>query len=400
MVKKFYLLILFLVFKASLAGAVVPLQEKLGDTIKDYLSNRFLNATYMFCDDSGALAGAHGIRSLNDQQLLKENEQMPIASITKSMTAASILKLQDKKLLNVQDLVSKHLTPKSGVCNKNIVPSWADKVTIHHLLTHRSGLPEYFMNMKIDIKKSHAEINKDIANFAAVNTLAFEPGLEYVYNNTNFVLLGLIVEQVSQKPLKEFYKNELFEPLGMKETRLVNLEEAIKMQIDPESSPTPIRYFVTPTGGKPKFTEAKSEFIMVPFADGRVISTNADLIKWHKALHNGLVLSQESYKLMIHKHYGIADRNGRKTYMGYGLFISELSKDCEMYYHAGNALAISGESGYIPCRKFCYSVLSNVMNYIPKDMVGKIDQTTPENQLDIHFFVESVLNAISKFKLN
>ena len=65
--------------------------------------------------------------------------------------------------------------------------------------------------------------------------------------------------------------------------------------------------------------------------------------------------------------------------MGYGLFISELSKDCEMYYHAGNALAIREESGYIPCRKFCYSVLSNVMNYIPKDMVGKIDQTTPEN---------------------
>ena len=64
-----------------------------------------------------------------------------------------------------------------------MVQTWADKVTIHHLLTHSSGLPEYFMKMKIDIKKPHVEINKDIANFAAAATLAFEPGL--------FIILSL-----------------------------------------------------------------------------------------------------------------------------------------------------------------------------------------------------------------
>ena len=392
--KKFYLVILFLVFTVSLASST-PLQENLEDRIKDYLSSRFLNASYMFCDDDGTVVmGAHGIRSLNNHELLRENEQMPIASITKSMTAASILKLQDKKLLNVQDPVSKYLTSKSGIWSGDVVPTWADKVTIHHLLTHSSGLPEYFMKMKIDIKKPHVEINKDIANFAAASTLAFEPGLEHAYNNTNFVLLGLIVEQVSGKTLGEFYNDELFVPLNMRTTRLVSLEEAVKMQIDPENSPTPIRYFVTPTGGEPKFTEAKSEFIMVPFADGGVISTNGDLIRWHKGLHNGHVLSPESYELMMKKHYEIPDKNGRKTYMGYGLFISEFSRDCQMYYHAGSALAIRGESGYISCQKFYYSVLSNVMNYIPKDMVGKIDLTKPENQLDIHFFVESILDLV------
>lgn len=394
MIKNFYLVILFLVFKTSLVIAV-PLQGKLENTIKDYLSSHFLNATYMFCDDNGTLIiGAHGIRSLNNHELLKENEQMPIASITKSMTAASILRLQDKKLLNVEDKISKHLTAKSGIWNDGLVPNWADKITIHHLLTHSSGLPEYFMNMKIDIEKPHAEINKDIANFAASSNLTFEPGVEHFYNNTNFVLLGLIIEQVSRKSLGEFYKDELFSPLNMTETRLVNFEEAIKMQIDPEHSLLPVRYFVTPTGSEPKFIEAKSEFIMVPFADGGVISTNRDLINWHKALHNGSVLSPESYKLMMKKHYQIADKNGRKTYMGYGLFISELSENCHMYYHAGNALAIRGESGYITCGNFYYSVLSNVMNYIPKDMLDKIDLTNPRNQLDIHFFVESILNSI------
>ena len=61
------------------------------------------------------------------------------------------------------------------------MPAWADRVTIHHLLTHSNGLPEYFMNMKIDIKKPHIEINKDIANFATSRTLAFEPGFLIIH---------------------------------------------------------------------------------------------------------------------------------------------------------------------------------------------------------------------------
>ena len=70
----------------------------------------------MFCDIDGTIVmGAHGIRSLKTHQLLKENAQMPIASTTKSMKPASILKLQDKKLLNVQDPVSKYMTVVYGM---------------------------------------------------------------------------------------------------------------------------------------------------------------------------------------------------------------------------------------------------------------------------------------------
>lgn len=207
-------------------------------------------------------------------------------------------------------------------------------------------------------------------------------------------MLGLIIEQVSGQPLDKFYEKELFEPLNMKSTRLVTLEEALQSQTDPEFSIMPTRYFVTPTGAAPHFNEAKSEFIMVPFADGGVISTNGDLIRWHKALHNGKVLSDESYKLMTTKHYEIPDKNGRKTYLGYGLFISALWDGCDSYYHAGNALAIRGESGYVPSKNLYYSVLSNVMVYVPKEMQDKIDMTKPENQLDIYFFVDSVLQAI------
>ena len=114
---------------------------------------------------------------------------------------------------------------------------------------------------------------------------------------------------MSGKPLGEFYNDKLFAPLSMRATRLVDLEEAIKMQVDPENSPTP-----------GNLSLQRLNLNLLWFADGGVVSTNGDIIKWHKGLHNGQVLSKESYKLIMQKHYEIPDKNGRKTYIGYGLF--------------------------------------------------------------------------------
>lgn len=394
--KKFSLLIAIFFLNSVVAYAANPLSDKIETAIQEYISSRFFNATYMFSQGDDTIAmGAHGVRSIKTKVALTENELMPVASITKSMTAAGILKLQDKKLLNVQDTVGKYLTASSGIWEGGRVPAWANEVKIHNLLTHRSGIAEYFMQAKLDVTKNHVDINKDIANFAASKDLAFKPGSQFFYNNTNFVLLGLIIEQVSGKKLAEFFDEELFKPNLMKSTRLVSLEEAVNSQTDPNFSAMPTRYFVTPNGTmNPVLNDAKSEFIMVPFADGGVISTNGDLIRWHKALHNGKVLSPESYKLMTTKHYEIPSKTGDKTYMGYGLYISTIWDGSDVYYHAGSALAIRGESGYIPSHDFYYSVLSNTMIYVPKDMEDKIDMKNPLNQIDIYFFVKAIFQAI------
>jgi CubicO group peptidase (beta-lactamase class C family) len=382
------------VLKASFCFGQSDLRQNIAQVVDEYTANRFLNAVYMLCDDQGVIReGAKGDYEIGVRKLSKD-QVMPIASATKTMTAASILKLQDKKLLDVQDLVIKHLPAGSGVWQDGKLPAWADKLKIHHLLTHTSGLPEYFMELKLDVTKPHQEINKDIINFAASRELAFEPGTEIRYNNTNFVLLGMIIEHVSGKPLGDFYRDELFQPLGMNSTRLGSLEESTGCQKEPESGPFPIRYFVVPTGASPQFNKAKADYIMIPFADGGVVSTAADLVKWHQALHTGKVLSEESYKLMTNRHYEVQDKLGVKNYSGYGLYIAELANGDVVYHHAGSALAIRSESGYIPARKLAYAVISNVMNYIPKEKQGTIDMSLPENQLDIHFFVEAILKAI------
>lgn len=398
--KKYYLLIFTIIFNASISLACCEecpdvRREKIKAASSDYLANRFMNASYMFVDDKGVIdKGAKGIYSIVSNKSLEANQQMPIASATKTMTAAAIMKLQERGLLNVNDTVAKHLGKNSNIWTGDNVPSWANEVTIHNLLTHRSGLPEYFMGAKLDVSLSHHEINKQIANFAGDKELSFKPGEKHNYNNTNYVLLGLIIENVSGEEAGKFFEKEFFKPLGMKNTKLLSLAEVLQHQKDPESMSIPSRYFVTPTGANPQFNLAQHPFIMVPFTDGGVASTTEDLITWHKALHAGKVMSDESYKKMTTGYYDVPSKNGVSSKIGYGIYITQLENGDELYHHSGRALAIRSESGCVPKKNVCFAVLSNVMDYIPKEMQGKIDTTKTVNQLDILHYTKHVLNSL------
>ncbi len=398
--KKYYILLaaIMLNCSASFAKTSCDLKTEVPAAIEKYKEQSFLNATYKFTDNSGTLAfGASGFRSAEEgkEVMLKSDQIMPIASITKMMTAASILKLQERGLLNVHDKISKHLGEKSGIWQDNKMPKWADELEIHHLLTHRSGLPEYFMDAKLDVTKPHDEINKDIANFAASKELSMKPGEKHNYNNTNFVLLGMIIEKVSGQKLGDFYQKELFTPLGMKNTRLLSLEEAIDSQKNPFKGIAPVRYFMTPAGTKrPILTLAEAPFFMIPFSDGGVVSNVEDLIIWHKALHNGKVLSKNSYKLMTTGYYDAPSKTGVKSKVGYGMYISTLENGDVVYHHAGNAYAIRGESGYIPSKKFYYAVLSNMMTYTPEEQKNALDMRKSVNKPDIVYFTRFVYDSV------
>lgn len=398
MIKKI-LLSIILIFNNSLCHA----QEDIGSRVKmiadEYSKSSFLNAAYEFSTSDSLIAkGAHGVYSVATGKELTVDEQMPVASVTKTMTAAAILKLHDQGLLNPEDTVAMHLGLDSGFWIDGKLPDWADKVKIHHLLTHTSGLTEYFMNSKLDHMKDHIEINKDILKFAANKELLFEPGAQFQYTNTNFVILGLIIEKLSKTNLNDYFKRELFEPAGMTHSRIIPLEEAINAQLDQSKSGAPVRYFVTPGDTKPNFIEARAEFIMLPYADGGVVSTTSDIIKWHKALHQGKILSKESKDLMLKQHFkiGVNKYDANITdYAGYGMFISEFKDGTIMYHHAGKALGIRCESGYILSKDIYFAVLSNVMHHIPQDMFDKIDHTDKKNQLDIYHFLKHMLEAFS-----
>ena len=132
-----------------------------------------------------------------------------LGSITKQFTATAVLILQDQGKLKVQDPVGKYLSES---------PKAWEKVTIHHLLTHTSGIPSYTDDPSYEKSMTQPEtVSSMIARFKD-KTLEFEPGSKFHYDNSGYFLLGAIVEKVSGKSYETFLKEAIFEPIGMTNT--------------------------------------------------------------------------------------------------------------------------------------------------------------------------------------
>jgi CubicO group peptidase (beta-lactamase class C family) len=369
------------------------LKAKLENTIEAYKSNHSFNAIYDISHENDTIIrGANGFFDIENHKVLSPDIRMAIASGTKQMTAAAILKLQEAGKLNVNDVVAKHLKPDSFYFQGGF-PEWADKVTIHQLLTHTSGIPDYIFALKLDMTMPHKDINKSIAEFAIKQPLMFNPGEGFKYSNTGYVILGLIIEELSGKDLRTFFKEELFEPLDMKNTELATLEEALDFQYG-RSKEYPNRYIAIPTGDKPMFKPIDQSLLLAPFADGGVISNLDDLRTWNHALHNGKVLSAESYKLMTTPYAKAHSFEGYESHVGYGIYVVEPPKGEKFYMHAGNAIGIRGEYIYIPAQKLAISIISNVYVYEPEELKGKINYTETANQIDIRYFMNALLHTV------
>jgi|GEM_PF-1126557 len=394
MIRRYFLLVVFLFINCAGGLAFADIQQKINEAEKEYISNRFLNAVFMFADnDKSLLTGAKGIFALNGEQL-KANEVMPIASATKPFTAAGILRLQEQKLLNVNDKIYKYIDLEMW---QGKVPDWAYKISIHNLLTHSSGIAEYFSFVQLDLNMPKKELRKKILQYVASKPLEISIGKKFKYSNTNFVILGMIIEKVTKKDLSSFFQDEFFKPLNMKSTSFASYSEAARIQKNVVSSNYPVRYFLTPNNSnKPIFTPVTANFSAVPCADGGIISTPSDLVKWYRALNEGKLLSKRSYKLMTTKYFFAKEVNNRKTYMGYGIFLTNFDSKHLMVHFTGKALGVQSEVGYVLPNNFYFAILSNTMVYIPEGEKNKIDMSNPLNQLEIFHFRDAVIDAAVK----
>jgi CubicO group peptidase (beta-lactamase class C family) len=133
-----------------------------------------------------------------------------LASITKPMTATAVMLLSDRGALSVNDLVSKHIPEFRG--------GERDKITIRHLITHTTGLPDMLPENE-ELRKRHAPL-KEFVKGACVTPLLFTPGTKVRYQSMGILLAAEIVERVAKKPLPEFLRTEVFGPLGMRDTSL------------------------------------------------------------------------------------------------------------------------------------------------------------------------------------
>ena len=391
-----HITLIFTIFAAGEIFAAQGIKANILYSIEHFAKDHKIQAVYALSEKGTILVhGAQGFYDLEEFQRLNISQIMPIISITKQITAAGILLLQDRKLLSVSDNIAKLLPASSGIWHGNIVPKWAHDVTIHHLLSHSSGIVEYVWSVKLDEKQTQQDAIKSVIGFAAERATEFVPGTQCKYGNTSYVLLGVIIEHLTKQTLQEFFKKEFFDPIGMHNTHLLSLEEAIKLQKGLLSNQYPVRYYAKPSNTTPKFTKVPSKSIYAPYGDGGVVSNVEDLIKWNEALHNGKILSSKSYHQMIHPYFKSADhQTGYATHMGYGMLISKLHSGKIYYHHTGSAFGARCDAGYIPQDSISIAIISNVMLDISDEISKKVDFRKPENQIDISYFRDALLESL------
>ena len=211
-----------------------------------------------------------------------------IGSITKQFTATAILQLQEAGKLSIDDPISKYYTD---------APAAWSKITLRHLLTHSSGVPTYTALpgfMEREARQPHTP--EELIKLTRDKPLAFEPGSQFAYDNSGYIILGYVVEKVSGQPYATYLKQHVFGPLGMTGSGYERSEEILPGRVP--------GYQRGPDG---VLQNAAFLDMSVPYAAGSLYSTVDDLLAWDQALYAARPLTPASLKAMFTDyghHYG------------------------------------------------------------------------------------------------
>ena len=253
---------------------VQPLADSVQKQLDEALSKEaFKGVTQIVRGDTVIYQYTDG--SDDNGQPMTIDASLPIGSVSKQFCAAAVMLLCDRSKLSVDDKLDKYYSDyKSG-----------NKITIKNMLNMSSGIPDYY-EMFMDGSKlgaDEAENIKKIKEMLFAEELNFEPGDDYGYSNSNYLLLADIVEQVSGTPYHEFIRKNIFEPLEMTHTGFV---EDIKDS--PEWASALSKTELMTETSCPGLTKGA----------GDIVINAADMDKWMHGLSGGKVISSESYKKM------------------------------------------------------------------------------------------------------
>lgn len=271
-----------------------------------------------------------GYRNYEKKQLLDSNSVFELASVSKQFTAMSILLLKEQGKLRLNDSLRKFF-PQLPYAN----------ITIHQMLVHTSGLPDYFEVIGAKWDHSKVAFNKDMIRLlAAEKTPArFEAGTKWEYSNTAYALLASIIEQVSGTTYNNFLQEQIFKQLSMTSTRVYNTRRSSTETIPNYAyghvySESLKQYFIPDSIEQYRFVY----YLDGITGDGTVNSTTSDLLKWDRALKSNRLLPEITQKEMF-SSLALADTVAGTGY-GYGVVVQK-TKFGKTLFHSG------GWPGYV-----------------------------------------------------
>ena len=276
---------------------------------------------------------AFGMANLELEVPMQTDMVFEIASITKQFTAVAILMLMEQGKLQLEDDITKYIKD---------FPTNGHSISIHHLLTHTSGIKSYtsmeewFPLWRKDFKP------KEFIDFFKDEPMDFFPGEEWRYNNSAYFLLGYIIEQVSGQSYEEFIEKNIFEALGMHSSRYGSHAEIVKKRA---------------SGYQKNSKYGNAEYLSLTqlYAAGSLMSTVKDLFIWNRAIRSNKLVKKETIDLAF-TNYQL--NNGQFINYGYGWSINQINGS-QAFEHSGGIFGYLTNSIYLFKEDVFVAILSN-----------------------------------------
>lgn len=276
---------------------------------------------------------AFGMADLEMNVKMEPEFIFEIGSMTKQFTAVSILILAEQGKLKLDDQITKFIPD---------YPMQGNVITIHHLLTHTSGIKD-FTSMKSIKNIAREDLSpKELVDFFKNEPMDFKPGEQYKYCNSGYVLLGYIIEKISGQSYEEFISQHIFQKAGMQNTSYASHEKIVKNR-------------VSGYRGKGNYVNTNYISFSIPYASGSIMSNVDDMLKWQYAISNHKLLSA-SFTEKAFINYSL--NNGQQIDYGYGWHIEKI-KDKLVHDHGGSIFGFKSMGVYEPSQQIYVIGLSN-----------------------------------------
>jgi len=322
-----------LIFAAVCSAQAKPQADpvaRMEQIIHSYVGDhRFMGSVLVARDGKPLLDKGYGFANLEWQVPNTPTTKFRLGSITKQFTAASILLLEERGKLKIEDPVKKYMP--------DAPPAW-DKVTIFHLLTHTSGIPSFTGFPDYPKREWETMTPQQLVDWFRDKPLEFEPGTKWNYSNSGYVLLGYLIEKISGQSYAGFVQQNIFTPLGMKDSGYDSNSAIIERRAAGYSP------------GKDGPENAGFVNMSVPLSAGGLYSTTGDLLRWEQGLFGGKLLSPASLAKMTTPF---------KQDYAFGLAVSTQDGH-KAITHDGGIQGFNTSMIYYPDEKLVVAVLANM----------------------------------------
>ena len=330
-----YLLITFILLCSCKQQPVNKMKSELIDYDKELTEKDFSGVVLIARNDSIIFNKAYGIKNNRENGINDLNTVFDICSLTKQFTGAGIMKLLMQNKISLNDNILKYFDD---------VPVDKKDITIHHLLTHSSGLIDIVGNDYDTITE------EEFLNKVFSTKLVSQIGKEHHYSNVGYSLLALIIEKASGMNFENFLNSEIFKPSKMNHTGYI---------IPNWNNNNIANGFLNGKETKKPNEENWNE--QGPYlnlkGNGGIMSRAGDLLLWSKAIRDNKILDEESTSKYLYPH--ILEYSDGSSYYGYGWVIENNDLEEKLVWHNGGSETFASDMWIYPKKGITLIVLSN-----------------------------------------